>query len=133
MQLHHICIQSDCYAASLDFYTRVLGFQLVQETPGFHGRAYNTWLRDGDFYLELQTPKAGQAGVLPPEEHLGAVHLCFCVPDLEATLRHLQACGVTSFRPKDGQVLYTAVSGGQLMKLCAPEGTVIEFRDNPGL
>lgn len=133
MLLHHICIQTPCYAKSLEFYTRVLGFALLQETPGFHTRDYNTWLENEGLYLELQTPKAGHVSLLPEEEHLGLVHLCFCVPDLEATLRHLQDCGVTSFRPKNGEILYTAVSGGRLMKLTAPEGTVIEFRDHPGL
>ena len=57
--VHHVCIQTENYEASLDFYTRVLGFEVVSETTNFHGREYNTWLKLGNFMIELQTPKEG--------------------------------------------------------------------------
>ncbi|MDZ5038577.1 VOC family protein, partial [Clostridium perfringens] len=39
--IHHICIQTEKYEESLDFYTRILGFEMINETPNFHGRDFN--------------------------------------------------------------------------------------------
>ena len=41
-------------------------------------------------------------------------------------------CPHRIFALKDGRRIY-AVNGGRLMKVIAPEGTIIEFRDNPAL
>ena len=30
--LHHVCIQTDKYNESLDFYTRILGFKVIKES-----------------------------------------------------------------------------------------------------
>ena len=43
--IHHICIQTENYKESLDFYTRILGFEIVKESKNFHNREYNTWLK----------------------------------------------------------------------------------------
>lgn len=60
MLIHHICIQTNSYDLSKDFYRNILGFQLISETANFHGRGYNSWLREaGGFMIELQTAKAG--------------------------------------------------------------------------
>ncbi|HAZ39048.1 MAG TPA: glyoxalase, partial [Exiguobacterium sp.] len=40
-QIHHICIQTTDYVASKQFYEQ-LGFTLVQESPGFHDRDFNS-------------------------------------------------------------------------------------------
>lgn len=57
--IHHVCIQTQSYEESLRFYTEIMGFEIVSETAGFHGRAYNTWIKLEDFMVELQTPKKG--------------------------------------------------------------------------
>lgn len=127
MELHHICIQTDCYEASLEFYTQTLDFELVKETPDFHTRRFNTWLRKGSFYIELQTPKAGD-GLLPwSSRNSGPVHLCFRVADVGIAYGKLAAQGCR-FKLKEGNPLY-AVENGMLFKVVAPEGTEIEFRD----
>ena len=56
--LHHVCIQTDKYKESLDFYTNILGFKVVQESKNFHTRDYNTWIKSGEFMIELQTAKS---------------------------------------------------------------------------
>ena len=38
--LHHVCIQTDKYKESLDFYTNVLGFKVIRESKDFHTRDY---------------------------------------------------------------------------------------------
>lgn len=35
-----------------------------------------------------------------------------------------------NFKLKNGEIMYK-VEGGNLFKVIAPEGTIIEFRDNP--
>lgn len=40
--MHHVCIQTEKYKESLEFYTKILGFELVTETPNFHKRDFNT-------------------------------------------------------------------------------------------
>lgn len=40
--IHHVCIQTNDYKSSLDFYNQILDFEIVQETKNFHNRDYNT-------------------------------------------------------------------------------------------
>ncbi len=127
MELHHICIQTDAYEASLQFYTEMLGFELIKETPDFHTRSFNTWLRRGSFHIELQTAKEGD-GLIPwNSRNAGPVHLCFRVVDVQQSYEEMKSQGAR-FKLKDGHSLYQ-VEDGLLFKLIAPEGTEIEFRD----
>ena len=127
MRIHHVCIETSIYKESLEFYTRVLNFALVKETPDFHGREYYSWLELNGFYIELQTPK--KEVKLESEDREGIVHMCFYVEDLTEELERI--AGVyNNFKLKNGEILYT-VEGGSLFKVIAPEGTMIEFRDNP--
>jgi glyoxylase I family protein len=126
--LHHVCIQTEKYAESLDFYIRVLGFQLINETPNFHGRAFNTWLQLGSFMIELQTAKKDDKLHNWSSLNEGIVHMCFLVDDVKAELDRIKALGYTDFKLKNGEELYKVVDG-YLFKIKAPEGTEIEFRD----
>lgn len=126
--MHHVCIQTGDYAASLDFYTRLLGFEIVRETGGFHGRAWNAWLRLGEMMIELQTAKAGEQLQAWSARASGPVHIGFMVRDAEQTYRFFKQQGHTAFKCKAGQELYR-VEGEYLFKAIAPEGTEIEIRD----
>lgn len=125
-QIHHICIQTPDYAASKSFY-EALGFELVQESPNFHTRDVNSWLKLGDFYIELQTAKADETLQDYSKHAAGPVHFSLYVDDLEAEVARLEQLGVT-FLPKHGGNIYFVVDG-HLSKLKAPEGTIIELRD----
>jgi glyoxylase I family protein len=128
MMMHHVCIQTNRYRESLDFYTRVLGFHMVKETPGFHGRSFNTWLVLNGFYIELQTGK-GEEPLKPYEKNReGIVHLCFYVEDVVWEQKRISELGYKDFKLKDGKAIYR-VENGFLFKVKAPEGTEIEFRD----
>lgn len=126
---HHFCIQTNHYQASLAFYTQVFGFKLIKETPNFHGRSYNTWLKLNDFFIELQTGKQGKALDSYNKESEGIVHLCFITDNLDAEYERLKKIENIQFLPKKGSVIYS-VEGGRLLKLAAPEGTIIELRDS---
>jgi 4-hydroxyphenylpyruvate dioxygenase and related hemolysins len=127
---HHVCIETDRYEESLRFYAGALGFAIEEETAGFHGRAYNTWLRSGDVRIELQTPREGSAsaaeGIPAEDSGLGLKHLCLRVENLEAAIAEIEASGCSAFLP--GKRLYE-VCGSRLSKLVTPEGTVIELRE----
>ncbi|RAP31147.1 hypothetical protein C2W64_00319 [Brevibacillus laterosporus] len=129
--VHHICIQTNTYKESLQFYQEALGFELVQETPNFHQRDFNTWLKLNSFYIELQTGKAGEMLDASSQNTLGLVHFCLWVENLDEEFQRVKKLGYR-FKMKDGKEIYT-VENGRLLKLLAPEGTVIELRDNRGV
>jgi len=128
MKIHHICIQTSDYATSLRFYTQVLGFSLLQESEGFHGRAFNTWLDLEGFMIELQTAKAGEVFSPYNKNGEGMPHFCLVSNQFEEDYRKIKASDLARFRHKDGMDIYT-VGNGQLFKLVAPEGTIIEIRN----
>lgn len=127
MEIHHVCIQTACYEDSLRFYTEILGFEIVRETPDFHTRSHNTWLRSGRFHIELQTAKAGEDLIPWNSKNAGPVHLCFRVADVQRSFDEMLHLGAR-FKLKDGHPLYR-VENGLLFKVLAPEGTEIEIRD----
>jgi glyoxylase I family protein len=128
--LHHICIQTDKYEESLKFYTEVADFKIVKETKGFHSRDYNTWLKLGDLMIELQTPKRGESFGDYSKSNNGPVHLCFMVGDIQKEYEYIKQKGCNSFKLKNGKEIYS-IENSSLFKIKAPEGTEIEYRDNP--
>lgn len=92
--IHHLCIQTKSYLETVEFYTEALGFEIVQQTPNFHGREFNTWLKLGDFYIELQTGK--QHEVLKPvySNSEGIAHFCIWVEDLPFEVERLKKLNV---------------------------------------
>lgn len=125
--IHHICIQTNDYPASLAFYQK-LGFTIFKETKDFHGRAYNTWLQLTDFYIELQTGKTQLKTPVDLNE-VGLVHFGLMVDDLPDYVARLNF-PAQQYRQKEHQIIYE-VFGSKLCKVIAPEGTIIELRDTP--
>ncbi|WP_394886201.1 VOC family protein [Clostridium butyricum] len=127
--IHHVCIQTNDYKNSLYFYNQILDFEIVQETKKFHNRDYNTWLKCGDFMIELQTPKNN----IPLNNYStlneGIVHMCFFVDNIHSEYEKIKSCGYTKFKLKNDKEIYK-VENGFLFKVIAPEGTEIEFRDS---
>lgn len=126
--IHHVCIQTDNYDESLEFYRDVMEFEVVQVSEGFHGRNFNTWLKLGDFMIELQTAKCGDILGKWSSKSEGIVHMCFLVDDIDAEYKRIIDMGYNNFKVKNGEVIYN-VEGGKLFKIKAPEGTEIEIRD----
>ncbi|MFD3446238.1 VOC family protein [Microbacteriaceae bacterium 4G12] len=129
--VHHLCIQTNSYAKTLKFYTEGLGFKLVQESPDFHGRDFNTWIQLGDFYIELQTGKFNEILVDGNTNSQGLTHFCLWVEDLNAEVTRLRKLGI-EFIMKNNEYIYH-VENGYLCKVKAPEGTIVELRDNRGI
>lgn len=129
--VHHLCIQTNSYLETIRFYTKALGFEIVQESPNFHGREFNTWLKLGSFYIELQTGKQNEILAQVNSNSEGVVHFCIWVENLELEVEQLQKVNVT-FIKKNDEIIYQ-VENGYLCKLIAPEGTIIELRNNQGI
>jgi glyoxylase I family protein len=130
--LHHICIQTNNYELSINFYTKILGFEIVKETSNFHGRRYNTWLKLDSCLIEMQTPKMGGVFNEFNRNAEGIVHFCMYLDDIQSEYQRMKQLGCTSFLSKNGEEIYE-VEGGRLFKIAAPEGTIIEIRDNKGI
>lgn len=126
MRIHHICIQTNTYEESKRFYMDILGFKLINETPNFHGRDYNTWLDLNGFMIELQTGK----DVLDKynKESEGIVHFALYEDNIDEFVSKIKDNKDIKFKKKDGQIIYQ-VEDSKLVKLIAPEGTIVEIRD----
>ncbi|MEK4245558.1 MULTISPECIES: VOC family protein [unclassified Psychrobacillus] len=129
--VHHLCIQTNTYYESLNFYTEGLGFKLVKESSGFHNRNFNTWIQLNNFYIELQTGKLNEILSRGDSNSQGLVHFCLWVDDLNSEVARLREIGA-KFLMKNNEFIYQ-VENGNLCKLQAPEGTIIELRDNKGI
>lgn len=129
--VHHLCIQTNKYAESLEFYTKALHFVIVEESPNFHERDFNTWLRLGGFYIELQTGKQGGNLARANSNSEGLVHFCLWVENLQQEVENLKELDI-QFVLKNDEIIYH-VESGHLCKLKAPEGTIVELRDNKGI
>lgn len=127
--LHHVCIQTDDYEESEIFYTEILGFKIIKETPNFHGRDYNTWLELDKIMIELQTAKESTNLNKWSSLNEGPVHISFLVESVQKAYKEIKSKGYNNFKLKNGEEIYK-VGNGYLFKVKAPEGTEIEVRDN---
>ena len=126
MKIHHICIQTNTYDESKKFYMDILGFELVKETPNFHERDYNTWLDLNGFMIELQTGK--NTLVQYNKESEGIVHFALYEDNIDNFVAKIKDDKEIEFKKKDGKIIYQ-VENSKLVKLIAPEGTIVEIRD----
>lgn len=126
MKIHHICIQTNCYEKSKKFYEEILEFKVVKETPNFHGRDYNTWLELNGFMIELQTGKEPLAKYDKNSE--GIVHFALYEKNIDEFVSKIKTMDNVQFKEKNGQIIY-CVENSKLVKLIAPEGTIVEIRD----
>ena len=112
----------DCYQfeQTLDFYTRVLGFDQMFELHNDEGKLWIVYLRVSDsVYIEL-FPKTGEA----PAKGDSYSHLCLEVTDIEQTFAGVVERGA----PVDAQVK-TGKDGNRQAWTRDPEGNRIEFME----
>ncbi len=112
----------DCYhfEETLDFYTRVLGFDKMFELNDDNGQLWIVYLRVNDnAYIEL-FPRSGEA---PPRSGSYS-HLCLEVTDIENIFSSVVERGA----PVDAQVV-TGKDGNRQAWTRDPEGNRIEFME----
>jgi lactoylglutathione lyase len=94
----HVAIKVKDIDRSLDFYINRLGFAEMLRLER-DGRLWLIYLRITDSqYLEIFPEGEGERAA--EREAVGYNHMCFEVPDIEATMRELDAIGVPTIRPK---------------------------------
>ena len=111
--VHHVCIQTEKYKESLDFYNKILGFEIINVSENFHNRKYNTWLKLGDFMIELQTPKVGDKFNKWSNLNSGPVHMGFLVENVEyeyERIKNLNDINVNIIKSEKCKETYEAIS-----------------------
>ncbi len=93
MHLHHVAIITSDYARSKDFYTRILGFEIIRETYRAERESYKLDLQVGEAQIELFSFPKPPARPSRPEA-CGLRHLAFTVPDLDQTRSQLLGHGL---------------------------------------
>jgi glyoxylase I family protein len=92
--IHHIAIICSDYERSKDFYTRILGLEILQEIYRAERDSYKLdLLLDGRYVIELFSFPNPPERVSRPEA-LGLRHLAFEVENIEAVVLNLEAEGV---------------------------------------
>lgn len=92
--IHHIAIICSDYQRSKDFYTRVLGLEIIQEVYRTQRDSYKLDLAlHGQYVIELFSFPDPPARTSRPEA-AGLRHLAFRVSDLEAAVSRLNGFGV---------------------------------------
>ena len=93
-RIDHVGIVVRSIDASLDYYTKILGLDLIADGPRPDGSVRLAYLAAGDTTVQLVEPLA-----LGPVAHAlelmgeGLHHICFAVDDLEAALSGLPGEG----------------------------------------
>ncbi len=128
MKIHHICIQTNSYDESINFYTNVLDFKIINVSEDFNNRKYNTWLELNNFMIELQTGKNNQILDKYNKAIEGIVHFCLYSSDFEVDYLRVKKNKLSHFLQKNEKDIYN-INGNKLFKILAPEGTIIEVRN----
>ena len=94
----HVAIRVKDVAPALDFYVEKLGFEEMLRIDR-DGRLWLLYLRITDTqYLEIFPEGVGERAA--EREAVGYNHMCLQVPDIDRTVRELEAAGVALIRPK---------------------------------
>lgn len=88
-RINHIAIICSNYEVSKDFYTRILGLEIINETYRSERKSYKLDLAlNGNYIIELFSFPAPPKRVSRPEAS-GLRHLAFAVTDIRKTIEHL--------------------------------------------
>ena len=121
-KVHHIALICSDYQRSLDFYTRVIGCQVIAEHWREQQQSYLTKLSlNGDYVIELFSfPSPPQRPSYP--EAAGLRHLAFEVSSMADAIEELDHLGIAHEAPRiDG------LTGKQFLFLRDPDELPIEL------
>ncbi|GGH59005.1 glyoxylase I family protein [Filimonas zeae] len=124
--IHHIAIIAKDYAESKQFYTEVLGFEIIQEVYREARDSYKLDLALGGLYqIELFSfPDYRPRGSYP--ESLGLRHLAFAVDNVEEWIIYLRSKGVESVQ----DVRVDEFTGRKFTFFNDPNGQPLELYEN---
>lgn len=119
--LHHVALICSDYRRSKDFYTRVLGLEMIAETYRAERDSWKLDLRLGGVQLELFSFPGAPSRPSRPEAQ-GLRHLAFAVDDLDAAMTSLAGHGVV-FEP----VRLDALTGRRFTFFADPDDLPLEL------
>lgn len=130
LRLDHVVLRVKDPAASVAFYSKVLGMAVVRERPEL-GLIH---LRAGESMLDLvgvDGPLGSRGGAAPGPTGRNADHFCLRVEpfDEPAVRAHLSACGLPV--PEPAVVRFGAEGTGMSIYLQDPDGNVVELKGPP--
>lgn len=92
-KIHHVAIICSEYEKSKEFYTKVLGLEIIREVYRKERESYKLDLKLGDSQIELFSfPNAPERPSYP--ESCGLRHLAFQVEDVQKTVHELESKGI---------------------------------------
>jgi glyoxylase I family protein len=95
LKVHHIAIICSNYEKSKDFYSTILGLEIIREVFREERQSYKLDLSlNGNYIIELFSFPDPPVRVTNPEA-CGLRHLSFSVPGLTETIRLLEQKGIT--------------------------------------
>ncbi len=125
--IDHIALQTANFDAAIDFYTRILGAELLERRQ--FKRRQMAWLRLGDVRLELFSAREGETLAEWSDLTCGPVHLAIRVGNLKGFLEGAFAAGA-QFHPSHPGPFTPPVAGARpIAYLLGPDGEEVEIRD----
>ena len=91
--IHHVAIICSEYEKSKEFYTKILGLEIIREVYRKERESYKLDLKLGDSQIELFSFSNAPERPSYPES-CGLRHLAFQVEDVEKTAGELQGKGI---------------------------------------
>lgn len=124
-RIHHVAVICSNYEVSKDFYVRVLGLTVLNETYREERDSFKLDLAvGGDYQIELFSFSNPSMRVNDPEAR-GLRHLAFEVDDVETAVLEIQAMGVQA-----EPVRFDPLTGKAFAFFQDPDGLPIEFYEN---
>lgn len=124
--VHHIAIITGNYEAGKDFYTRILGFQIIRETYRKERQSYKLDLSvNGRYQIELFSfPDFRERASFP--EAKGLRHLAFAVDDVADAVQELKSNGVAV-----QEIRTDELTGKKFAFFTDPDGQPLEIYEEP--
>ena len=121
-KVHHVAVLCSNYPLSLQFYTQVLGLEVIAEHYRAERDSYKTDLAlHGEFIIELFSFPNPPKRVTNPEA-AGLRHLAFEVDDIDSNLKELDRLGIKHETPR-----VDPFSDKRFVFFADPDGLPIEF------
>lgn len=125
--IDHVALQTNDLDKAVDFYTRILGFELLERKP--FKRREMAWLRLGDVKFELFGPRAGETLQEWNDLQVGPVHLALRVPNVEGFIKAALAKGAKFHHSHPGVFTPPVTGARSIAYLLGPDGEEVEIRD----
>ncbi|MFL9483565.1 VOC family protein [Chitinophagaceae bacterium LWZ2-11] len=120
--IHHVAILTDNYEISKQFYTEILGFEIIEETYRAERQSYKLDLSiAGKYQIELFSfPEYKERASFP--EAKGLRHLAFAVDNVEESFTWLKSKGVNV-----QEVRIDEITGKKFVFFYDPNGQPLEL------